>query len=621
MKILSKYILTLKIVLVTLVAAISISSCKKDYLNVEEYVYDQLNTDSVFKTADRVRQYVNGIAGYLPSEDRLWTNSWSPFQGASDENFTSWNDDRHAAMKFLLNEITPFNANNYFNNWGTWYKGINKANVVIERLDECQELSVAQKREYLGEMYFFKGYFMYLLIQQYGPAVIPQDGIPDITASNETLTLERSSYEECVNYISKNMDLAAEYLPVSRESLADVYRPTQAAALAVSSRVLLAAASPMYNGNQSYSDWKKVDGTPFISQVKDNTKWGQAAIAALKVMKTNRFELHTYPKGLDTEPLHASVPTDPYPNGAGNIDPYRSYKYTFIGEVVPTSNPEVIWCTAVSPKDGDSPLWLSTLNLVGGGNGLNVTQGLVDAYRMKDGKDINSSPLYPLPADAWVASGGSAKNYSDVQLQPNTAKMHMNRDARFYATIGFNHSYFKGTSYTGDQSIWRNVEITYYSNGNGAPPTDKPNDYNLTGYTCIKYNHHFDNMRQSGSVTPKIFPMFRYAEILLNYAEALNELDAPYTDPISGLTVSRDLDEIKKAFNRIRFRAGLPGLSATELASKEVLRDVIKAERRVEFACEGRRYHDLRRWLDARDAYNAPIIGMNVKANLSQRDR
>lgn len=57
-----------------------------------------------------LEQYINGAAQYLPNEGNLWTDSPTPFQGASDENFTSWNDDRHAAIKFLLDEITPYSV-------------------------------------------------------------------------------------------------------------------------------------------------------------------------------------------------------------------------------------------------------------------------------------------------------------------------------------------------------------------------------------------------------------------------------------------------------------------------------------------------------------------------------
>ncbi len=601
---------------------VSLNSCKDDYLNVDEYIYDMTNLDSVFRDQERLLQYINGIATYLPNEDRLWTSAWAPFQGASDENFSSWNDDRHAAIKFLLGEITPYSANTYYNNYSTWYQGIRKANIVITRIDECKDLSITTKREYLGEMYFFKGYFMYLLIQQYGPAVIPPDEVQDLTDDGETLSLERSSYDDCVAYIVKNMELANSYLPSTKEALSDIYRPTSGAALAVMSRVLLVAASPMYNGNQSYANWKRSDGTNFISQTNDNSKWGRAAAAAKRVMETGMYELFTYPKSSDTEPLAANVPAANYPNGAGAIDPYRSYKYSFIGEVPATSNPEVIWCTRVNPAGGDSPLWLSSPSLLAGGNGLNLTQDLVDSYKMKDGYDINnSSTTYPYPGSTQAYQPiGTAKTYSDVQLVSNTAKMYANREARFYATIGFCHSYWKGTSYTGS-GAFKNIEVTYYSNGNAAPTINYPNDYNHTGYTCIKYNHHADNMQQTGAILPKTFPIFRYAEILLNYAEALNEMDASYADSVTGITVNRNIEEIKSAFNRIRFRAGLPGLSDDELASKESIRNAIKQERKVEFACEGRRYHDLRRWLDAPDAYNAPVTGMDVTASSTQREK
>lgn len=597
----------------------SLSSCEKGYLNVDEYLYDFITLDSVFADQEKLLTYINGIASYLPDEDRLWTGAWAPFQIASDENFISWNDDRHAATKFLLGEITPYLANGYYNNYGNWYKGIRKANTVIARIDETKNISTSTKREYLGEMYFFRGYFMYLLIQQYGPAVIPPDDALDIDASGEELSLERNTYDECVNYIVENMEQAYSYLPNTKDALSDIYRPTSGAALAVMSRVLLVAASPMYNGNPSYSTWKRTNGSNFISQVNDNTKWGKAAIAAKRIIQSGQYELYTYPRSSDTEALAGNVSTDQYPNGAGGIDPYRSYKYSFVGEVPATSNPEIIWCTNQNPTGGDSPLWISSLAVHNGGNGLNITQDLVDAYKMKDGRDINSSSSdYPYPgANEVYQTIGSTKTHSDVQIAANTARMYDNREPRFYATIGFCHSYFKGTSYTGSETTYKNVEIAYYSNGNGAPTTNYPNDYNHTGYTCIKYNHHTDNLR--GTVVSKVFPIFRYAEILLNYAEALNEMESSYFDEATGITVHRDLEEIAAAVNRVRYRAGLPGMSSEELASQSSVREAIKRERKVEFALEGRRYHDLRRWLDAAGAFSTPIVGMNVKASSSQR--
>ena len=69
----------------------------------------------------------------------------------------------------------------------------------------------------------------------------------------------------------------------------------------------------------------------------------------------------------------------------------------------------------------------------------------------------------------------------------------------------------------------------------------------------------------------------------------------------------------------IRYRAGMPGITDAELNSRDDMREAIKQERKVEFALEGLRYHDLRRWGDADAAYNTKIIGWNTKARVNNR--
>lgn len=77
----------------------------------------------------------------------------------------------------------------------------------------------------------------------------------------------------------------------------------------------------------------------------------------------------------------------------------------------------------------------------------------------------------------------------------------------------------------------------------------------------------------------------RYAEVLLNYVEALNELGSnTYTDEENGITVSRDVDEMVKYFNMVRYRAGLPGITADDARDVTTMRDLIKRERRWSFS-------------------------------------
>jgi len=134
-----------------------------------------------------------------------------------------------------------------------------------------------------------------------------------------------------------------------------------------------------------------------------------------------------------------------------------------------------------------------------------------------------------------------------------------------------------------------------------------------TGYYTRKYipevilnnNHTGSNYRN--------WIIIRYAEILLSYAEALNNLTGPHTVELDGqpYTMSRDKEEIKKAFNQVRYRAGLPGLTANQLNSTPEVQKQIERERMVEFLWENRRFYDVRRWGIYEETEQEPIRGMN----------
>lgn len=594
------------------------TSCD-DYLDVDSYFDEIFELDSVFKRKEYLEKYINGAGKLLPNEGDLWTNAWSPYQGASDENFTSWNDSRHKAIQLMVDEVTP--QSDFYNNYGTWYKGIRKANLVLERINECEDITTSDLRDFMGRCYFLRAYFYYKLVEAYGPVPIVPETAYDVDASAESMSLERETYENCINYICENFEKAYEYLPSSRTSTL-VNLPTSGAALALMGRVRLIEASPWYNGNEFYADWKRSDGTNFMPQVKDESKWGTAALLAKRLIKGSeagsfKYKLHTVERKLDTKPLPENVPDENYPNGAGGIDALRSYAFMFNGETPAYNNDEFIYMCGYSSTGGDSPAWIATPTSLGGGNGLNITYATVKAFRMEDGSDINNSPLYP--TNYWEAIGGSSQSFSDYTLPSDAAKMFDKMEMRFYASVGFNHCYWSGLSYIGTEGNQTKQTVTYYANGTAAPSSDHPEDYNHTGFTCKKYIHYVEDQLK-GMMKSKTFPIMRYAEVLLNYVEALNELGSnTYTDEVNGITVSRDVDEMVKYFNMVRYRAGLPGITADDARDVTTMRDLIKRERRVEFFCEGRRYHDLRRWGDAIDAYNEPVTGMNIAARSTDR--
>jgi hypothetical protein len=193
------------------------------------------------------------------------------------------------------------------------------------------------------------------------------------------------------------------------------------------------------------------------------------------------------------------------------------------------------------------------------------TQELVDAYEFLDGKTAaQGSVLY------------------------NPASPYTNREKRFYASIIYDGCTWRG------KTIYTRLGVA--NNANEINITGKSGNTGRTGYFTKK-------LQDSTIASPPSnldganFIVFRYAEILLNYAEAQNELSGPD-------------QTINNAINLIRTRAGLPNLP-TGLNQSD-LRERIRHERRIEMAFEGRRFYDLLRWQIAAQVFSQPMHGMKI---------
>lgn len=590
----------------------TLSSCES-YLDTDKYFYDMSSLDSTFVRKNTMYAYLNSASSYLPQDDRMWTNADNPFAFSSDEAFCSWNDDRHAGIKYALGEINQFS--DYFNNWANFYKGIRKANMLLQRMGECQDISEIERIDVAGQAYFLRAYLYYSLLRQYGPIPLLPDNVIESNASVDEMSFPRATYDECVDYICRNFDEAAKRLDSERNATETYRVPTRGAAMALKSRVLLEAASPWFNGNTYYSDFKRsTDGQLYFNQTRDPQKWGKAAAAAKRVIDLGMYSLYTVSASRDTPQLPDEVSKEPFPNGVGGIDPLRSYSDMFTAEEAAINIPEIIWAR----NENNDNAWITFPAIMGGGNGLNVSQQLVDAYRMANGRDINDpSSGYPTEDEAWKPIG-TAKSFSGYQLRANTAQMYNNREPRFYATIAFNHHFREGSSYTGTAANHKNLEVTYYINGTGAAWSDYPNDKCFSGYSSMKYVHPSDC--PGGAYRAKMFPIIRYAEVLLNYVEAMNEMEGAYTDEENSISVSRNTAEMVKYFNMVRYRAGLPGITEADAADQAAMRELIKRERQVELALEGRRFFDLRRWGDLVRTMQTPFYGMNTNAKTAERE-
>ncbi|WP_294081234.1 RagB/SusD family nutrient uptake outer membrane protein [Proteiniphilum sp. UBA5384] len=600
------------------------SSCK-DFLSIDDYFSDEMKLDSVFSNTRYIKAYMWDAANLFPDEGAIFQNNYTPGPLATDEAFTSFlTTSSYNGMRYVLGEITPDNMYS-FNTWGKLYQIIRKCNTIFNRIDEAKDMTTRDRFEILGTTRFIRAYAYYNILVDFGPPILLDD---EVMESNEQLPYydrARSTYDEAVEYICNELEEAAIYLPASR-SLMEFGLPTQGAAYGLVARIRLIHASPLYNGGdaarRAFGNWKRsVDGVPYVSQTYDEKRWAIAAAAAKKVMDLDgaggkRYKLHTVVADSETPPLPTGVTSDPgyyneWPDGAAGIDHFKSYSDMFTGESVIPVNPEYVW--GIRSNSIRNNTRMSFPQKLSGWNGLSVTQKVIDAYATVDGRAIDdSSTEYPYSESGFT---NEVKIFSGYRLNAGVSNMYHNREMRFYASVGFSECFWPMTSSTSSGQY--NQTITYYYDSpNGKGGVSAPQDHPITGYVIKKYIHPNDAWGGTNAHRmDKAFPILRYAEVLLSYAEALNNLTESHTVEADGKeqVLTRDMAEIKRAFNQVRYRAGLPGLNGSE--DRQTVQNMIEKERMIEFLFENRRYYDVRRWGIYEATENVPIKGMNVEGS------
>ncbi len=410
---------------------------------------------------------------------------------------------------------------NIFNN-GTWsslrtlddnyslnYNGLRQVNVFLANADRANITPATDIPRLKGEAFFLRAFFHFELLKRYGGVIIANK----VFSTGDNLDLPRNTFSETVNQILVDCDSASARLPLSpaQYGAGDRGRATKAAALALKSRTLLYAASPLNNPS----------GDPVL--------WQQAAAAAKELIDSQAHSLLA---------------------NYSNIFNFSAAAY----------NAEVIFATAANARN-DIETNNAPISYDGASGRTNPTQELVDAYEMNNGLPI-SDP----------ASGYDPQNpYS-------------NRDPRFNLSIIFDGAIFKNTSVRtyigGKDGIGQSINAT------------------KTGYYMRKFLSEAASWNQvSNATVRRPWVVFRYAEILLNYAEAQNEAAGPDA-------------AVYNAINQIRTRAGMPDLPAG--LTREQMRERIRNERRVELAFEEHRFYDVRRWKLGEDVFGKGVTGMRI---------
>lgn len=592
------------------------------YLDVDKYFYDQVSLDSAFSK----RVYVEGwLSSAYSVMDKIGEFS-EPFRWASDDLYHPDMKEYQEGNYSADNQLSDSNENE--SRLWKYYEGVRKASTFINNVDRCPELTMDEKTDLKGQARFLRAYCYWALMRVYGPVpLIPKEGL-DVNLSYEELSLPREHFDVLVDFVDKELTEAARALPTKR-TINNLGRPTRGAALGLRSRVLLFAASPLYNGNIDLFNVKDCNGKTLISQEYDEGKWARAAAAAKDVIDlaigSGLYELYTIaPKATSSEwerpPYNSEYSDKDYPDGWADVDPFLSYKSIFDGTIMGSKNPELIFTRTRNGHtcidDWNNQLMPKTLN---GNNRLAVTLKMVNAYAMNDGRSITEAAT----TGDYVTDGFTTQAYSvnNPFLPANVSLMYNNREPRFYASIGYCGSVWEASS--SSETMYRNSQIFYYRGLNDGKQGFKEN-CPITGITVKKYYNAEDSRTTGGYRIDKTEMTIRYGEILLNYAEALNELTPGEVYRQTNymgeeVSIQRDVDQMRYAIKRIRMRAGVPDYSDATYASQDDFRVKLKRERQVElFAENSMRYFDLRRWKDAAQEENQLIQGCDINISDDQ---
>ncbi len=450
--------------------------------------------------------------------------------------------------------------------WNTMYSYIRSANIAIEQLNEDLLADKNLKDRLLGESLFLRAYYYQQLVRFYGAVPIVESPFE----LDSDFDLPRNTFEECINFIVADCDTA--YALLDGKNM-DPGRTNAATALALKSRILLYAASDLHDiptasaNSQLISSYANPEliGYTSGSQEERWTKAMNAAKAAMDYAGTGyKFGL-TVPVSLD--------------EGRQN--------YSDIALARNGGESDLIWGRQFVQSNGIS------LGLYNGPNGYHnwagntPLQNLVDAYGMND---------------------GSAFNWDDPEEAGNP---YANREPRFYATILYDGAGWKPRpADASDRDPANEIQTGQYdimtSEGKsthfGLDTRQSPiEDWNgsRTGYYVKKFTNPDDDFVDQNDLQVIPWPFFRYTELVLNYVEAV-------------LEVGNNEAEAKTWLNQIRYRAGLPAVTATG----SELMDIYRNERRLELVYEEHRYHDTRRWMIAPSTLGAPAGIIQITGTL-----
>ena len=482
--------------------------------------------------------------------------------------------------KQQCNQVTGYNVASNGGVWGPYYQGIGYCNKFIDDITTYQvkNLTNSDKVNYIAEAKFLKAYYHYKLMSACGPIPIIDSQLPMSLPKDQIPG--RSHFDACVDYVVNLCDEVYPDLEKNFDNNSRYYgRATKMAAKMLKAKVLVLAASPLWNGSFPDKSWKNDKyqtpgyGYELVSKVYDPQKWERAEKACLEAIEEAHENGHKLFDLEDSEALRLSegipLPKVPVSDEAARQEiAKRTMLMRYVTVARPNQgNKEIMWgCLWLN---NEICSWASYPHYVlirengqpaGGWGMISPTLQTVESFFTKNGKRPADDPAFPSEGD-WLRRAGFEG------VQENVINLCANREPRFYAAVSFD-----GDEYSPVIANGSPLYINAMDPDQNGYNTDKygVNNNSRTGFGNKKLVHpntRYDTWGNdnTGTVIDHPWAIFRLADLYLIYAEA-----CAHTGHFSeGLVY----------LNMIRKRAGVPEYTLAEVSDSDKFLKAVLEER------------------------------------------
>ncbi|MFA5815772.1 MAG: RagB/SusD family nutrient uptake outer membrane protein [Bacteroidales bacterium] len=470
-------------------------SCEDDFLDRAPGL--NLDEEKVFTIFENAQRFHADIYSHLQDGfNRLGNYQPVPMSSASDESDSYMGYHGTQTLNFGSYDGVD---NQLFN----YYSGIRKGNIFLSKLDVIPFPDQNTRNAMVGEVYFLRAFYFFEIIKRYGGMPI----IDQVLVPGDNLMYPRNSYKECVDYIIADCEQAISLLPVSRPDN-ELGRAAKGAAMALKARMLLYAASPLWN-----------------LEITNHDKWQLAADAAKAV--------------IDLKDENGNPAYELFSKG----NEARDYERLFFTRRN-HGNKEVIFYKHQGTVDFNNQqinVWAPKGDGFDGAGAVAPTQNFVDLFEMSNGMTINEPGSGYDPSNPYI-----------------------NRDPRFYKIILYNGAVWQNITV----ETFVSPDLNPSSNGKHRKILA---EYTSTGYYVRKYLPEEVKTRTT-VMAYHDWIYFRLAEMYLNYAEAMNELSGPTAEVYTALSMVRSRSgvvDMPAGLDQDQMRKRIMNERAVELSFEE----------------------------------------------------